>query len=72
MHNASTQSKETNQTLPTFQGYAQQGMGNVNQTMPYSRNVAQAWCKKDKAFMPTFKGYGPTRYRKDKIDIDIP
>ena len=71
MHNASTQSKETNQTLPTFQGYAQQGMRNVNQKTPYLRNTAQARYKKDKSYMPTSKGYGQTRYWKDKIDFAI-
>ena len=51
---------------------AQQGTRNVNQTLPYPGNAAQAKSRKDKGYMPTSIGYGPVRYRKYKTDIAIP
>ena len=51
---------------------AQQGTRNVNQTLPYLRNAAQAKSRKDKGYMPTSIGYGPVRCRKYKTDIAIP
>ena len=48
MNNATTQREKVNLTLPTFQGMAQQGTGNVKQTFPYPGNAAQARSRKIK------------------------
>ena len=41
-------------------GMAQQGTRKVNQTLPYPRNATQARYWKDKGYIPTTIGYGPT------------
>ena len=48
---------------------AQEDTGNVNQTLPHLRNVAQAKCRKYIGYMPKSIRYSPTRYMKCKIGI---
>ena len=51
LYNAITQSRKVNQTFSTFKSMAQQGTRNVERTLPYPRNMAQARSMKSK------KGY---------------
>ena len=50
----------------------QQGIGKINQTLPYPRNVTKQGTRNIKQASSTSQGYGPTRYREFKIDIVIP
>ena len=48
MYNAITQSRKVNKHCQRSKGMAQQGTGNVKQTLPYPGNVAQVRSRKSK------------------------